>query len=193
MNQLNIDELIADFRPFHTEFQIEHFIVGTEGPTEWGRYKQALRELEGRTEGVRASVLLLERARLRLGRLIFWSWLPWRRSDRKLNLVEAGDSIKSMELALADTKREQRAFFELARGLKDIIGDLTEEKRARLESDYWFERMRYQAMLELHTTGTLHKSTLETLMTMPRSQELLARVLPESAVKQLVGMERIAI
>lgn len=33
----------------HSDFQVEHFIVG-QGVTDWGKYKQALREIHGRVQ-----------------------------------------------------------------------------------------------------------------------------------------------
>src|SRR5512139_1594951 len=45
-----VEKLLADYRPEHSEFQIENFIVGCGHP--WGQYKQALRELSARHSAV---------------------------------------------------------------------------------------------------------------------------------------------
>jgi len=185
VDEQKIEQLIADHRHFHSEFQIEHFIVGTAGPTQWGRYKQAVHELERRQTGLRSAVVQLERARLRLGRLKRWCWVPWRREDRRLNILEATTGIADMERTISDTERERREFFRLACAMKADIGDLTEEKRARLETRYWFEHLRHQSLLEYHTTGGINKNTLEAVLAIPQSAEILAGVLGVNVAEQI--------
>ncbi len=45
----SVEDLLKDLEFGHSDFQVEHFIVGG-GITDWGKYKQALREIHGRLQ-----------------------------------------------------------------------------------------------------------------------------------------------
>ena len=49
MNKELIKNLLKDYEGCHSDFQIDNFIIGSQGDA-WAQYKQCLREINGRVE-----------------------------------------------------------------------------------------------------------------------------------------------
>ncbi len=48
-----LQDFFADYHSAHTDYQVDNFIVETDGITLWGRYRQSLRELFGKISACR--------------------------------------------------------------------------------------------------------------------------------------------
>lgn len=160
-----VDQLLLDCQDGHSSFQIAHFIVGAEGPTIWGMYQQALRELRKRRDILADIDLELELARharhcwSTVGRLLGWLWTPLRiratRTTRRYaNLLTARDS----------TYREFAEFLDHAKKLNAQLGDVD---RSTLEAQQWRARGLAMAAGDLHFNGALSTRAIEFLMGLP--------------------------
>ena len=139
MNQLN--ELLKDHQPFHSEFQMDHFITIRAGGTPWGMYRQALRELDSRKSA------LLEHYSKR----------------QSLEMQK-----NTLDRTIADQEREFKHFYAQAVALKNDLGELTPERKAQLERETWLHRLKMKAAIELRTIGRVSEDTMETLLALPK-------------------------
>lgn len=55
---------LEEFRPFHSAFQIERFILSANGPTSWGAFVQASREIATRVEALKLDYIAAGRAQV---------------------------------------------------------------------------------------------------------------------------------
>jgi hypothetical protein len=160
-----VDELLCDYRDGHSEFQIEYFIVGAEGPTLWGMYHQALRELKKRREILQTFDWDLELARHKrrlwsfVGSVLGWLWLPFR-----IRAVRAAQRYESIRIAREATRREFGEFLGHATRLKTQLGNTDP---AVLEARRWQAKALLLATVDLETVGVLTPRTLEFMLNLP--------------------------
>ena len=144
--------LLATYRPFHSAHQIDHYIVARAGGTPYGMFKQAVRELRGRWQGL--CTLYIEREEMR-------------RKDTPTNDLERARhqmQVEGIEVQIRDTEREFRRFYAHAVKLKAHLGELTDERVDALETEHWMHKLKQQAALDLLSEGRVKRDTLELLM-----------------------------
>ena len=171
-----VENLLADFRPEHSEFQMENFIVGGGHP--WGQYKQALRELSARHHGMIESgeqikALREEAAKLRR------RWFCGRKADgaeKKLNRAKRERKSKA---------REYLTFYRIARDLKRTLGEISPQRRRELEAEMWADKARRMAAIDLISLGGLQRSTAEFITSFPAAQrkQILCELAPTNRQK----------
>lgn len=178
--EIAIEKLLLDYHKFHSDFQIENFIVGKAGNC-WAQYKQALIEIDARKDALVNGNEELELARLskpgprfvftKKGRTL--KHIKYRRWKR---------SIKEMEFALTQTDRELTRFVELAVNLKKEIGDLGNGKRELLESDSWRQKALKMAGIDLLVNKRVGQSTMELILALPSQdrQGVLKMLAPDA-------------
>jgi len=109
-------------------------------------YRQALRELEGR-----------------------WSALKGLVAERRIAEVTLLSSVENdgFEHKLYDKLRELCEFYQIADWLKEQIGDLTVEKRAELDEQYWCTQMLKAAATDALSSGRISAKTWNNVSTFP--------------------------
>lgn len=146
-------QLLQDWRPEHTQIQMQHFVVGNSGCGDpWGKYVQAMRELEGRYQGARAMdlqrealELALEEAEIEaeaaeepaleeiqageLGRRRY----DVRRARAQLDVRIAQAAIDADAPRRAAALREAATVLQLATDARAAVGELTDERRTEME------------------------------------------------------------
>ena len=171
--------LLADYRSSHDEIQMDCFITAANGGTPYGMYCQALRELHKRLRGLRE--------------------LYGDREIKKLDIEEAKASsnadkramigLRRMELALEgldetirETEREFLHFYAQANGLKEIVGELTPERRRHLDIETWVHKIKAIAAMEYITMGRLTEKPLHLAQYLPLTirQSLLSDLRKDS-------------
>jgi hypothetical protein len=175
-----VEKLFLDFHPEHSEFQIENFIIGGQGGT-WAQYRQVLRELGGRHEGVKAfrSEIICKKKEVETERR------KWFKNRRKIERL-----LKEIESSKASFKPKAREYFTLCRlatNLKRKIGEITPQKRRELEAEMWVEKARRMAAIDLISIGGLHRSTVEFITSFPRElrRQIFSDLRPENRQKLL--------
>lgn len=158
-------KLLADWQPEHTPIQLEYFVIENSGCGDvYGRYVQAMRELDGRFHGLQAMEIQQESLEIAL-------------EEAQLDLEEAteatavqphcrrlGLAVRKAKLAVrlaqaaidADAPRRRSALreaatvLELATQAREGVGALTPERRTELEWDFiaarFAQKIQFQRM-----------------------------------------------
>lgn len=157
-----IQELLADHQLYHSELQMDSFITMRSGGTQYGMYKQALRELFKRYRGLKEQypareLLLLDIADLE----------TTRDTREKVELAKKRMSLDDCNRGIRDTEREFRHFLGQAQALKEVIGELTPERRNELDIEMWIFKAKESAAIDYITNRGLSKGTIELIQYMP--------------------------
>ena len=181
----DVEKLLADFHPEHSEFQMEHFIVGTNAHP-WERYKQALRELSARHGGMLQSgegIRTLEAEIARRGR--------WYRFGKRRGIAAMEKKLAALKEERKSKAREYVTFYRIARALKKKIGQVTPDRRRELEAEMWLDKARRMAALDLISIGGLQRQTAEFIASLPREmrRSVLADLRPENRQRLLTSIE----
>lgn len=140
-------ELLADSQPAHSDFQLRHFVLGTQAYTPYTEYMQALREIGGRIAACLGHAETVE----------------------TVEAADDGSPKRHFNAVLArrahdEAHRELRVLYDRAAELKEQIGPLDDEKRQQLEHDSWYIRLRSLAAIEYLTERRLKAPTLEAIL-----------------------------
>jgi len=174
--------LLTDYRPEHSEFQMENFIIGGGHP--WGQYKQALRELSAR----HASMIEMSEQVKKLKEEIARRRRRWFGGRSVIEFERKLDRAKHDRKAKA---REYFTFYRIASDLKKQLGEITPKRRRELEAEMWVDKARRMAALDLLTIGGLQRQTAEFITSLPREQrrEIFIELRPENRQKLLTSIE----
>lgn len=179
-----VERLLADYRPEHSEFQIENFIIGAQG-NEWAQYRQALRELASRHDGVVESGKNIAEINVQIERERK-KWIRWNSIEKEL--TEKRDELKRRRMPKV---REYCKLYIIARNLKRKIGEVTAERRRELESEMWIEKARRMAAIDLISINGLQRSTVEFIASFPRDirRQIISDLRPENRQKLLAVLD----
>ena len=167
---IKLTELFIDHQLHHSEFQQDYFITGRAGGTEYGMYKQALRELHKRYRGLKEQYAEKELVQIDIDELTDKKTKD--KYEKRRNEIKRTQKIMSMEdldKSIADTEREFKRFYQQAIVLKEKIGELTDVKRSILDRDMWIYKVKEMAAIDYVTTSRLSKGTYELIMAMPQN------------------------
>lgn len=146
-------DVLVDWRPEHTQIQMEHFVIANSGcGDEWGKYVQAMRELEGRYHGVKAMEMQREALQLTLEEaeieveaadeptsqefsegVLGGRRHSIRRRRAQLDVELAQAAIDADAPRREAAQREAATVLELAVAARAAVGELTEERRTEME------------------------------------------------------------
>ena len=164
------DELLEDYHPFHSEFQIRHLILIRSGGTIWGCYQQALREIAAR-----------------------WSCLQNDRVSDAHQLEGTSyqyiDSLESIlkKRVLNDQQRELAVFLAYAIVLKAVLGHVSNQRLDELDRELWVYRIRTVLARDYLCLGHPSRETVELIHVLPH--EIRAECM--SAIKDLDTRDRL--
>lgn len=179
MTEMAVEQLLADHRECHSDFQIDHFILGKSGGTTYGMYNQCLRELDARHEtllGLDHDLAAQREDIEHLGTAVTGAMQRDLR-QRQRRLDRTSDSR-------ANTQREYDRFLMHARAMKADLGELAPKKRESLEWELWLYRLKVMAALDFYTTGNLSRATAETIFAVP--PEMRRKILTELKDREAV-------
>jgi len=162
-----LNNLLADHEPGHSDFQIDNFILGSpECGTTYGKYRQVLRELEGRRAGLIGLYLDREEAQINIDELEAAADEMGQRR-RAIALMRARISLDNLQRGIVHTEGEFRRFYAHAVALKKILGTLTPERKRTLDLEMWQHKARCSAAMDWNIYGRLSTDTLRLAMMMP--------------------------
>jgi hypothetical protein len=175
MVEKKIEALLRDYRPEHSGFQMQNFIVGGGHP--WGQYKQALRELSARRKGWEESNAQIASLKAEIKSKRNWKWWTRRRDTSALER-----RLSELRNARKSKAREYFTFYRIARDLKRELGEITPQRRRELEADMWLDKARRMAAIDLLSIGGLQRSTVEFISSFPREmrREVIKDLRPEN-------------
>jgi len=186
-----IKEILKDHRPGMSQFQHDHFVTGMSSLTEYGQYKQSVRELYTRVCGLRDNAFAKETLEIEIEEQEYISKYGEDTFVRRKATVE----LKRKQMAMFDllkriehTERDVMSFYRQASQLKEIIGELTPEKENEFEKEMWESECKKLAAFDVMSQGSIGRPTLEMAFSM--KGELRDRLLnefkePEKLIKGL--------
>ncbi len=162
-----IEKLLEDLIPHHSDFQIDNFIIGKQGDS-WSRYKQALMELAARVESIEELRITIEIDKIALKKLKKrWCWRQDSRNLRRLEVLRVECRIKQSLSKMSHSEAEMRRFLGIAKNLKAILGDIDSKKRRVLEAESWANKAKRMARIDLMSVGYVQRQTIEFVMSLP--------------------------
>lgn len=168
---MELKDLMSDFQTFHSDLQIDAFIMEKGGgTTDYGKYVQALREISSRITNLRERKLDIEKLNVEIEKEIYNSEFNENPFDRKLAAIEAKrkqGQLDDLIMVHDDTERELNRFIIHAMELKSRIGDLDPEKRAILDKEMWLEKIMEYASLDFIVQNKLTRETIEIIRCLP--------------------------
>ena len=133
-----LQELLADNQSAHSDIQIDLFIILTNGLPDYGCYKQALRELHSRFHTLIGYWLELEGLKLDETEAVEKA-TDGRR--QQLELAKIRLKIMGVQESFSESRREFLRFLTHADCLKAKIGELTPDRRAEFEKEFWVQSL----------------------------------------------------
>lgn len=144
-----VEYFLRDYRPYHSEFQIDAFIVSKGGNAHpWGMYQQCLRELDSRRKSIRGMhvrlkeiEIELEEAQMDCKRIAIFRKAKWKKRRaviKRDNLLYEKAELKKQ---CKDCEREFACFAKHAKTLSAGLETLTPEIRAQYDRDLWRHRL----------------------------------------------------
>jgi len=164
-----IDGLLRDHQMFHSDFQMDYMITVKAGGTTYGQYKQALREVYKRHRGLRQSIvdrdiLIVDVDELHAKRR---EGDEFRQRKRAIRLHQKRGDLEDAERVITDTRRELDRFVSQAIALRELVGELTPERRAALDQDMWEHRIKSMIAVDIITKGSISENSLTCLNASP--------------------------
>lgn len=176
MNELK--QLLKDHQVGMSEFQDLYFVTAKTGGTLYGQYLQALREVYKRFRGLRQQISDHKRLLVDLDEAKYNSenedLSEFDRRRAYIDYLEKSALQEESLRAVDATKREFITFYKQAVYLKSKIGELTKEKREKLERDMWLFKAKEQVCIDLVSRGRLSNNTYEMLHALPKDIKLKA-------------------
>ena len=160
---MDIQTLLNDHQLYHSELQQDHFITRRSGGTIYGQYKQALRELFKRFRGLKELYYNKEKLIIdteELEELIELEENKFEARRKALEIEKFKYDMIELNKNIQDTEREFKRFYQQAYSLKKLIGELTDEKRAKLDKEMWEFKLKEMAYLDFLSNGRLNTNTL---------------------------------
>ena len=168
-----IDEILNDHVGTMTEYQHDHFVTGMSSPTAYGQYKQAVKELYSRICGLRDTVFGKQMLEIEIDEQHHIANNDPDEFSRRKAEVRA----RQKEMALFDLvedikgkESEAMSFYRQAAQLKEVLGDISPERRKVLEAEMWEAQCKKIAALDVLSNGSLSQSVLEMTFSMKGEQ-----------------------
>jgi hypothetical protein len=179
--QVSLNELFRDYEAGMSQFQKDYFVTTKSGCTPYGQYKQALRELYARFRSLRDSVYKHEILKIDIKEL--YEKLEkdefenkWERARQEVELKRKILSYEESQRSIESVEIEFNRFYQHAVFLKQYLekqyGELTEEKKEKLEEEMWEHKTKEYAAMDFITSGRIGKSTYEILTSLPKNARI---------------------
>lgn len=183
-----IENLLKDRENRHSDFQIETFIIKAKVDT-WAQYKQCLREISARYESITKkenmekaiSAGIKKDMRFKLWRFLRSKLFAWNGSMLGIRLPDGN---------IDDLKAELDCLVKIAKKLKADLGEITPEKRYKLESESWKAKGLKMAAVDILATGRISNQTYDFILSLPRRSQIeIFEKLSSSPPMRLLGFD----
>lgn len=181
---MRLKELLKDHQIYHSDFQMDNFITIRSGETQYGQYKQALRELFKRYRGLKEIYVAKELLQVDIDestdncRLSCGAGFIFEERRDKINLAKHKMDMEDLEKNIEHTEREFKRFYAQADALKKVIGELTPEKRDKLDQKMWIHKLKSMVAIDYLTKGRIGENALAFIMSISKKirKPLLAEI-----------------
>jgi hypothetical protein len=179
-----ITELLDDHQPFHSNLQIERFIVSKSGLTVYGSYRQAVRELWKRRRGLQElysnrELLLIDIEQMAEQQPKIECRYDARRAE--IHIATKRISLDELDRTIQDTEREFLRFWEIASALKDQVGELTQDRRDEMDREMWDHQILAMAATDILSSGHLSPNVIGMLQSLEPAhrEEMCQKIFPK--------------
>lgn len=164
-----LKEILEDHRLYHSKFQQDHFITKKSGGTVYGQYKQALRETYKRWRGLREGMCDKEKLLVEIDEQKELSEKEegFKQRHAEIEYKRKVMQMEETERVLKDTEREFKRFYQQAVMLKEKLGDISEERRERLEEEMFVYKLKEMMVTDWMCYGRNSAQTHELLCSLP--------------------------
>jgi hypothetical protein len=191
-------DLISDFRPFHSLFQIDNVIIGQNGfgddsdESVFGTFLQIQREIQSRLGALSAQRTELYRLQVQHLKVLkesrrWWCYTAMQKLEKAIAVSEVSRlefEIQQLHQTTADVARELTVFVERGERLKNRVRSWTVEQKEEIELCWWLRRFERRL-----TAGALYGSpcgeTIEVLADMPADFRTRLRALVDKGTIKL--------
>lgn len=165
-----LKELLNDHRLYHTEAQQDFFITTKAGGNLWGQYKQAIRELYKRFRGLRETTCDRDKLEVEIEEQLFIANTSEDEFKKRYAVIEhirKTMQMEEIERVIKDTKKEFQRFYSQACILKKQLGEITEEKRKKLDKELLLYKIKESAAVEYSISKGISQRTYENIHCLP--------------------------
>lgn len=165
----NLKELLNDHQIYHSDFQMDNFITIRAGETQYGQYKQALRELFKRYRGLKELYIARELLQVDIDELTQkHSETDFEIRRTNINLTKHRMGMEDLKRNIEHTEREFKRFYAQANALKKEIGELIPEKQNRLDQEMWIHKLKSMVAIDYITKGRIGENALTFIRSTPK-------------------------
>ncbi len=180
----DLKDLMEDYQMFHSQFQQDYFITARNGLTEYGMYKQALREVYSRYKTLKDLYFSREKVLVDIDEKKSLSEKDDDEFVRRKAVIEHREllfSLEDRELTISETEKEFKRFVEQALYFKNKFGNISEEDKKKLDEEMWFAKIREMCAVDLITSVRLRNTTYEIIIALPSvtKNKILAEIKTE--------------
>ncbi len=152
----------------------DNLIINGIARSEYGQYKQAVRELYKRFRGLRECSFSREKLDVDIAECKYLSENAENEFERQRNEIDYRHKISMIEESdrvLNDTKREFVTFYKLATQLKKIIGEISVEKRFECDRTDHLNKIKELVAMDFIASGRVSKENIERITHMPEESK----------------------
>jgi hypothetical protein len=149
---MKISQLLHDHEPSHSSFQLEHFLLGRNGHTVYGCYKQVLREMVARLPS-------LVQIRHKMISGLCFEFAPVAEYSQVMSQID--------QIEFRDRVREFSNLCSYAVALKQTLGELSPERKRELEMEYWTHYTKCLIARDFLAEGRITSGTIEVIHSLP--------------------------
>lgn len=166
---MELQKLLNDHQIYHSDFQMDNFITIRSGETQYGQYKQALRELFKRYRGLKELYAGRELLQVDIDELNEkYSDNNFEKRRTNINLVKHRMDMEDLERNIEHTEREFKRFYAQANALKKEIGELTSEKQNELDQEMWLHKLKSMVSIDYLTKGRIGENAIAFIMSLSK-------------------------
>ena len=181
---MDLKELLNDHQLYHSSFQMDNFITIRAGETQYGQYKQTLRELFKRYRGLKELYVARELLQVDIDELEMSNATGFVKRRNDINLAKHRMDMEDLERNISDTEREFKRFYAQADALKTQVGKLTPEKRDELDQEMWVHKLKTMVAVDYITKGRIGENALTFIRSIPKKirKPLLSEIKDQKAL-----------
>lgn len=163
INSEVLGSLLDDLQTCHSEYQIDHFILGKNGYTDYGTYRQALREFFSRCRTLSSTYLEMRECEITIEELsdptMRYNLNKYECMRRDARLEERKVELTFLRRGIREREREWARFLGWCVQLKNKVGQIT----AQHDSEFWREKLLIDAALQMKEGRPISLPTIMSL------------------------------
>lgn len=170
MDLVKLRKLLKDHQIYHSDFQMDNFITIRSGETQYGQYKQALRELFKRYRGLKELYIAKELLQVDIdeSETQHHCKLGFTQQRAGINFAKHRMDMEDLERNIEHTEREFKRFYAQANALKKEIGELTHEKQNKLDQEMWLHKLKSMVAIDYLTKGRISENAIAFIMSLSK-------------------------